>query len=256
MAWTWDGSGSIATIDWGGRRWTLDLKSPRPGLVHDAIGPLLALDGLAAPGRRDPSAFSGSSLRNVERRLGRMEATYAPQDWADLRLRASWGFHEPDAIDLEIQVSAQSVDALKRIEVMIASLWPSETQDPRIRWVEPRDAQAASLSYDGREPSLDGLTTLPPDPPSLRTARVIDSASLGGYIEMIHPDDVTRRISEGGSTPELSYSTRYGLFGYDLEKGVVLRGRLRAAWVPGQAAKPESIRRMAEFLEEPPPLGP
>jgi hypothetical protein len=256
MAWTWDGSGSVATIDWGDRRWTLDLETPCPGLVHDGVGPLLALDGLAAPGRREPSAFSGASLRKVERRLGRMEATYVPQGWADLRLRASWGLHGSDAIDLEIQLSAQSVDALRRIEVMVASLWPIDEQDPRIRWVEARDARAASLSYDGREPNLDGLTTLPPDSTSLRKARVLVSASLGGYIEMIHPDDVTRRISEGGSTRDLSHSTRYGLFGYDLEKGVVLRGRLRAAWVPGQVVQPESIRRMAEFLDEPPPLGP
>ena len=111
------------------------------------------------------------------------------------------------------------------------------------------------MSYDGRETDLNALTTLPLVGPAVGSPRVRVAADAA-YLEMAHPDDVTRRISDGGRTPDLSQTTRYGLFGYDLEKGVVVRGRLRGAWVPAQEAKTESVRRMEELLKEPLPLGP
>lgn len=256
MNWSWGGTDSVASIEWGGRSWTLDLKAERPGLVHNEFGPLLALDGLAAPGRLDRSAFSASSLRDVERRFEGIEATYHPEGWGDLRLRATWSLCGTDAIDLLIQLSAQSVDELRQLEVLVASHWPSERNASGHRWVEARDDHAASLSHDGREPALNNLTTLPPSESALRSPRIVASDTSLAYVEMAHPDDVTRRIFEGGKTRDLCHSIRYGLFGYDLEKGVVLRGRLRAAWVPSHIVKAESIRRMAEFLDQPPPLGP
>jgi hypothetical protein len=73
---------------------------------------------------------------------------------------------------------------------------------------------------------------------------------------MAHPDDVARWICEGDRTASFTPTFRYGLFGHDLEKGVVLRGRLRGAWITTRDLKAESIRRMDEFLHEPPPLGP
>jgi hypothetical protein len=255
MDWTWGGAGSVATVDWGGRSWTLDLTTQNPGLLCKEIGPLLALSGLASPGRHDPSAFSLASLRNVERRFGRIEATYMPDGWGDLQLRASWKLHEAGTIDLEIQLSAQSVDELRQLEVMVASSWSHVSPHLETRWVEPRDAHAALLSYDGRESNLETLTTLPPTG-AIGKAPRIHLADSAAYLEMAHPDDVTRRICIGGQSAQLSQDTLYGLFGHDLEKGVVLRGRLRGAWVPVGDEKPEAIRRMNEFLNEPPPLGP
>ena len=63
---------------------------------------------------------------------------------------------------------------------------------------------------------------------------------------MIHPDDGTRRDA---------VRVRYGLFGYDLERGVVLRGRLRGIWLAHRPDGAEVARRLDEFLREPPPLG-
>jgi hypothetical protein len=252
---TWGGAGSVASVDWGGRSWTLDLAAQNPGLLCQEIGPLLALSGLASSGRRDPSAFSFASLRNVERRFGRIEATYMPDGWGDLQLRASWKLHEAGVIDLEIQLSAQSVDELRQLEVFVSSSWSHARPQSEARWVEPRDAHAASLSYDGRETNLETLTTLPPTGAVGKSPR-IHLADSAAYLEMVHPDDVTRRICIGSPSADLSDDTLYGLFGLDLEKGVVLRGRLRGAWVPVRDQKPEAIRRMNEFLNEPPPLGP
>ena len=120
---------------------------------------------------------------------------------------------------------------------------------PRV--VIPRDGSAAALSYDGREPTLSGLSTAPPgDEPALW--RVPKSGRDGWtYLEMVHPEDASRRILEG----TLPYrSIRYGLFGYDLERGVVLRGRLRGVWLSKDRAHSEGEAVYRGFLAEPPPL--
>src|SRR5205823_4180095 len=83
----------------------------------------------------------------------------------------------------------------------------------------------------------------------------------GSYVEMVRPEDVARLmvISQGGpgDRKAQAVATRHGLFGLDLEKGVVLRGRLRGRWVTGP---PERLaitaaREFRQFLDEPPPLG-
>ena len=48
---------------------------------------------------------------------------------------------------------------------------------------------------------------------------------------------------------------RYGLFGHDLEKGVIVRGRLRGLWIPCGDFDEMSREAFREFLETPPPLG-
>jgi hypothetical protein len=77
---------------------------------------------------------------------------------------------------------------------------------------------------------------------------------------MVRPNDCARRIvgetPAGGQTASGRISIRYGLFGHDLEKGVVLRGRIRGIWVDSPSPEPEALRRYEMFVSEPPPLGP
>src|SRR5262249_40476972 len=154
MARLWHGAGPDYEIEWGGRNWVLKVDDKQPGLRvrGEDVGPLLALEGGAAGGRLDCQAFSGESLLACERVVERVEATYAPPGWGGLKVRAAWAPGEDDAINLEIQVSAQTVDELKRVEVKLASVLPEPAASGRLRrWVEPRDARSAGLSYDGRE---------------------------------------------------------------------------------------------------------
>jgi hypothetical protein len=261
MTRSWDGTGPEFTLEWGGRPWTLKVDRPRPGLhiQGEAIGPLLGLEGIAAIGHYANDAFSGSTLVGFERRLHRIEATYAPPDWGDLTIRAAWGPWGDEGIDLEVQVSALSVDLLKALEVKLASVLPEPAASGRPkRWVEPRDARSASLSYDGREGDIRGLTTLPPAEESSPLApRVIPGPWDDGwsYIEMVHPHDASRRITEAGKPTSLGHTTRYGLFGHDLERGVVLRARLRGIWTNSSRARGEALEHYEGFLNEPLPLG-
>jgi hypothetical protein len=258
---------------WGGRPWTLELDHARPGLRRPGHedGALLALEGVAAVGRSDLEALSGRSLVRVEPVHSRLEATFAPDDWGGLKVRASWSpSTENQGIDLEIQASASSVGELRAIEVYVTSRWffpPSSAVPAEETWVKPRDAHAAVLSYDGREPAseLKRLTTLPvrgDGEPLVDCLKMpVAWPDVGDeYLEMIHAHDVARRVNRreliSSAPPRYGASTRYGLFGHDLEKGVIIRGRLRGLWMPPGVSVEECRRAFKEFLALPPPLGP
>jgi hypothetical protein len=272
----WQGEGPEFTIDSEGRRWTLRLDEARPRLSWSdgrLVARLLGLDHVAAIGRRDESAFSGPSLVSFERHRGRIEATYVPPGWHGLSVRAAWGpTPDHDGFDLEVQVHATSVGVLRRVEVAVVSTWTlAGFAEPvaHHHYLEPRDAHAAALSYDGREPAavLRCLMTMPVPAASTRSllpdAYVLSGpgpAPGRGYLEMAHPNDCARRIMSdivpAGAPPLSAQSIRYGLFGHDLEKGVVLRGRIRGLWIDSDSSLEERGARYEAFLQEPPSLGP
>ena len=247
----WNGSGSSWELPWGGVTWTLLADHERPGLRSARLGPLLALEGVSETGRWEPSALSGASLVAVECRSGRVEATYRPEGWGEMTVRASWFPVEDDGVALEIELSARSVEELHRVEIRVLSLLGVLPEPGSLRSVHPRDREAACLSYDGRDADLWRLVTGPPgDDPGPWLVSRIGRDDLT-YVEMAHPEDAARVIREG----RLPFpATRYGLFGYDLERGVVLRGRLRGFWMPKSEAFSRAEVAYREFLLEPPPL--
>jgi hypothetical protein len=177
-------------------------------------------------------------LVEYERYRAAIRATFAPRAWSGLRVRASWWATSRDVVDLEVQVTASSVGELEGLEVGVVSRLGSG--------VAPHDVQH-------------------PSPTSLTALRLFLSpwaAEDVYYAEMAHPDDVAKRVSSevhgspGRRPPGHGYSTRHALFGLELEKGVVLRARLRGCWF--QSANPEQAAAALyeEFLREPPPLGP
>lgn len=247
----WEGTAPGFTIPWGGLDWTLRLDGPQPGLYHGSTGPILGLAGLAARGRREPVACSGSALSSCERLFDRVVATYCPPNWGGMTVRAAWRPVGESAMDLELQVNVLSVGELDDVEVFSATrVDPAGPYPAHPPTVVPRDAHCATFSYDGREPDLATLTTLPargrePAPPLV--FRLSDAPGLC-YVEFGHPDDESRLITRGPSVAER------GFFGYDLEKGVVLRGRLRGLWLPEAELAAALPREQHAFLAEPLPL--
>ncbi len=68
------------------------------------------------------------------------------------------------------------------------------------------------------------------------------------YVEMCHPHDgVGLEVGPGPAV-------RFRLFGHDLEKGVILRGRLRGLLVPREEDETAALQAYQRFLEEPPNL--
>jgi hypothetical protein len=270
----WTGSGREFHLEWAGRQWTLKLDGHSPGVrVQDGRSAfaLLALFGVAQTGRFDSEAFKAATLVGVERWRDRVQATFAPPRWGGLLVRAAWGpSARSEAIDLEIQASASSVGELRNLEVAILSqlVGPVGTQPlvPSTR-VEARDGRSAALSCDGRESvvAFREITMPPPleTPPLDRRPQIFSPPDAGPgvfYVEMVQPNDVARRIFDQrmvrGSTSVQTLSNRHALFGYDLEKGVVLRARLRGLWLRSQSPEAEAFARYHEFIREPLPLGP
>lgn len=229
----WEGTGPEYRIHWGGRDWALRLNAPHPGLYAEGCGPLLGLDGVTAPGRVDRNALSGATLVEWGCRFDHVEATYKPADWGEMTVRAAWSPAPlDDAIDLLVELSARSVGDLESVEVWTVShLGPPSAESAlspplSIRPDAPRDAQDLT-PWISPGPGRDEAT----------------------YIALAHPDDVRQRVVD-----ERGRSVRHGLFGYDLERGVVLRGRLRAFW--SRAADPSRAadEALAGWLREPLPL--
>jgi len=260
---SWKRSGERFLIEWGGRDWVLDPADGRPGL-HSTADPMhrfLELSGLAATHRRSDAAFAASSLVGVELFQSRVLATYAPEGWNGLTVRAAWGASpDGDGVDLEVQASTSTVGELRRLEILVRSSWADESGGAVA--IEPRDRMSAMLTYDGREPAelLHRATTaaLPaPGSPAFWPLVVphFATADSPDYVEMVHPHDASRRlvefVVEPDTLPRIG-SARYALFGHDLEKGVVVRGRLRGLWLAeGDGVDAHRLR----FLQEPPPLG-
>lgn len=252
----WEPSNGSKAIRWGGSVWTLDHADGRFGPRPDdgSSRRLLTLEGLAATGRREEGVFTADSLVSVEELRSRLYATFAPKGWHGLTVRAAWGpSREGRGLDLEVQAITSSVGELEKLEIIAASTWSASAEATSVI-VEPRDRRSASLSYDGREPieTLRRLTTQPiPQSETTAFPPIVVPAAAGRYLEMVHPHDAARRCVEnaaGGAT----IAARYALFGFDLEKGVVLRGRLRGLWLDESADVDAERQR---FLSEPPPLG-
>jgi hypothetical protein len=211
---------------------------------------------------------SGAWLLDVVRLKKRLEARFAPADWSGLSVRASWlPSTDGSMMDLEIQATASSVGELRSLEIFVASDWQAaRAVDQRtILEVLARDPLAAMLTYDGRESPVDmrRITTLPisatPDRPWPPVVTGLKSGSLR-YVELAHSQDLARRVVEWTNPSTLEDSTpirvRYGFFGHDLEKGVVIRGRLRGLWLPEADLSSKLPLVQERFLGEPPPLGP
>jgi len=257
---SWERSNGTHAIQWDGSVWTLDHSNGRVGLrpSDGSSHRLLQLEGLAATGRREDDVFTADSLVHVETLHSRVYATFHPKGWHGLTVRAAWGSsREGGGLDLEIQAATSSVGELEKLEIIVGSTWSASAAKPTSVIVEPRDRRSASLSYDGREgiETLRRLTTLPiPESESTAFAPIVTpvETALGTrrYLEMVHPHDASRRCVEKAG--DQAVAARYALFGFDLEKGVVLRGRLRGLWL-GDSDAPEAQRR--RFLSEPLPLG-
>lgn len=266
----WQANQSGFMLSRGGRDWTLQLDGEAPGLhaADNSEDLVLCLDGIAAAGQIDPGAFSGKSLIGVEHDSQQVEATFAPAGWNGLDARARWSLaRRHEGLDLEVQALARSVGELKAVELFVATRLSGpggDTNYPQPVWVQPRDPRSAALSYDGREQAsvLARLTTLPV-PVSLEAefGQVVaygPGVPGGRYIELAHRHDVARRIVQGEELSPVSgdrLTIRYGLFGLDLEKGVVVRGRLRGIWVSRSDRDFLPQAAFHEFLADPLPLG-
>jgi len=270
----WRGTGPTLSLDLRSVSLSLNVEQANPGLeLPEAHGTarLLALDGLAQAGRYDRMAFGPRTLVAWELVRGRLAATYTPAGWGGLIVRAAWSpISGRDGVDLEIQASADSAAELKHVEVVVSSEWvkgDSGFSGALASRVACRDARGAVQSDESRDPAavLSSLTTPRLAAASATALEPLVAAAPGAgrsvyYVEMVQPDDVARRIigipADDRTTSQLVLSVHYGLLGHDIEKGVILRARLRGQWIESETPEDEAQALWRQFRDEPLPLGP
>jgi hypothetical protein len=264
----WTGTGPEFFLNWGGRAWRLSLDEPNPGLASEA-GPhavkLLALEGLSRTGKVDRAAFTKETLIALEKHRGAVVATFAPAGWGGLKVRAGW---RPtiagDSVDLEIQLSASSVGELDSVQVDVRSNHGDPTGGRRLETesnpgrdilLSPELAEetTSSASDDHRQATVDSSGEPSRFLSGLHVLTPAGSPAGWFYLEMNRPGDIAARCSRDRQEPA---STRYALFGHDLERGVILRARLRGCWIHANAPELGERGVYADFLAEPPSLSP
>lgn len=230
-----------------------------------------------------PVGRAGCSFEHVQRRDA-VVVTYSANPECNVRLSAHWHAGTSEPLDgrsrtcplIDLHVEAQTDGKLGDFECLtrttlqaeqvLVLIAPGASQEfvelrhwmpPGVdRAVFPRDAQAARLSYDGRCPELGTMLCGPTGVAPLVVWRL--PGGEVSYLEMCHVQDAARlvlgRPAGGASWRTAPLLGEFGLFGQDLEKGVILRGRLRGVWLARQADLEVARELFHRFLEEPPPL--
>lgn len=282
MAAPWQIAADAYRLNHSGLRGTVALRGPAPGLRKLSLtwgedtlkwlGPLLAVRCIEVAGKPPfqvgfPPARPDHRLRSNLLDVQLDETSRCP-----VRLQIYWSAARARQIDME--VLATTVHAFDKLEVLTWSAAPAKEATSRSEclfrvsanhsgWVDvreamrlgaewlviPRDRNAAIVGLDGRSPGLDESIVGPPFHSPIVCYR--PAGQSWSYVEMSHPDDCARIIAR---YHRRTVEWGFGLFGLDIEKGVILRGRVRGAIVPRRDDLNRADRLFREFLTEPPHL--
>ncbi len=222
---------------------TAQLAPSAPGLfdfkvdgVPVAAGPILAVDLAAADG--------GTVDAYV--RQGDLIASYPQTDQRPFVAQIYWRLVDASldprqalVVDLQLSVNTSHWHTCPRLTA------GSQLPAAECYWVQFDDAPRAHL-FDASQ--IAGGFELPP-----RAAGVLfrPRAMSYSYLELVPPED---RVSDRVETSAAACRLTHRLFSPDLEKGVILRSRLRGAWLPraNDLALAEQLYR--QFLASPLPL--
>lgn len=214
----WTLEGDIARLELGSYHATIDLTEPGRGLANwEHEGESLGEMRLLAVCWPHPA---GPEFRPLDAyvRQSDLVATYAPAADAPWRVQVYWRASVmPEAFCIDLQISVQTHLLDSAPEVIASSVLP----------VAPRPSPDAGCLLFRLGPAT-------------------------AYAEMIQPADAQcsrLRSAEGTAT-----ALERVLFAERLEKGVILRARVRGLLTSGDFGDGELTEAYRAFLAEPPPL--
>ncbi len=221
--------------------WTWDPAAAAPGLVLSGIAPcarLLTLEGMACGPSGAGLTLLGAPVR-AERLHDRVIADYTVTLGGEVAVRATWmPTHGLDGVDLFVEASTPTVGEVADLRLIIGGSMPGA-----------RSIQVARASH---VPEHRGELGFMPPAVEATITLVRDPAFAGrAYVELVLPlglAGVERPSITSGLLP------RYAFFGGDLERGVVVRGRVRGAWVPDGEAELQADALWHAFRSLPPAL--
>ncbi|MEX0938071.1 MAG: hypothetical protein WDZ59_09440 [Pirellulales bacterium] len=236
---TWTLQDTRAQYIAGELRGTVDLTSPRPGLSG------LSLRGQSLPGSIlqvafDPAASDRSArLSDAYIRRSDLVATYTSTEACPFRTQIYWRAVADNAaltaLDLIISVQTHLLDTRPVLQASISL--PGELL--RLReggdgHFEPVECRSAADDADA---------------PGCFLWRIAGSGL--SFAGMIHPADRrSLHIERDGEQTRV----RFSLFSCFLEKGVILRARLRGVFLPRESEDVAAVNWYRELVAAKPPL--
>jgi hypothetical protein len=193
-----------------------------------------------------------------------------------VRLQAYWQLAAPASLDLQLLIASQRLVAkatvhtetrvpAEQVLVLFERTGDGRFEDAR-RMASPR---SSGITFLRRTAGDDDLSRVGPKVESRRVAfgtvllvyRLADRSA--SYVEMARAQDVDQltifwdkgeRAGAAAARRVREMRTHVRFFGSDLEKGVILRSRMRAALLPRQDDLEQAGALYDRFLAEPPPL--
>jgi hypothetical protein len=223
----------------------LDLNQPDQGL-HGIVfrGQVLEGQRIAAvelaKGRGYEPPLADAYVRGDD-----LVATYAPSEKCPLRVQAYWRALPLDqvpsgATGLDLEVSVQTPEWLVAAELAAVTQFQAGktlrlTHQDGPRWQEAIPTARGSLAL------------LPADGPGC----LLFCRGRGGpaYLEMIHPADFHHdELSLTADASPDQVRLAHQLFGQGLEKGVILRARVRGMWLAEDLSEASADAAYREFV--------
>jgi hypothetical protein len=210
-------------------------RAKRPFARHEILGVALDVRETTAAG----------SLIDCYQRGGDLIATYAQTPERPMRVQAYWraesGTESSSVVDLQVSVQTSLLDSCPRLA--------TSTRLPRgelRRLIDARAGACESISLAEARPWV----LEPEQGPACFLFRW--PGAEASYVEMVYPGDSDRsklKLCDSGRL-ELGHS----LFSESLEKGVIVRSRVRGAYVPRDRDEELAALGYAEFLKSSLPL--
>lgn len=234
-----------ASLTLGSLTAVVDLAAPLRGL-HDvcfAARPLAECEVLgvelepAAPDKSPP-------LVDAYQRRGDLVATYAQTPSAKASTQVYWRAASFDflgaicpTIDLQISVQTNLLDSrpARRTRSRLPAGDVARVSEP----AAASAAIAATVQEFLREPAAHCFVFSP-------------SGWHSAYIEMVHPADAEDFQMREPNTSHIEIAHR--LFEHNLEKGVILRARVRGLFAPRSDDRGFASAAWRQFIDQPPPL--
>jgi hypothetical protein len=188
-----------------------------------ALGTVLGIEVVDAVNLGPQPLSSAKATPEVVVRQDTLLAHFAPTTRRPVECQARWRIHPEGIIDLEV-----------------STLTPGKWDGLAVQ----THSQFKLTSLTANELAVDDSVT-----PGIVLYR--PAAAQFTYAEFCHPFD---GIGLEVKPEEGMHATRYRLFGHDLEKGVILRGRLRGVLLPRAVDVAAAHAAYQRFLAEPPNL--
>jgi hypothetical protein len=224
----WKLEGTTARFDDGRLQARVDLLAPLRGLhALSFAGKPLAADDAALGVDVPLVAADDLSLPETYARVDDLVATYLQTESRPFRLQAYWRRVEFDT--RSARLAGTAIELQVSINTSLLDTHPSVAVSTHIA-----GAREAAASH--------------------RRRYTITRAALGlVYFEALHPTDEFHAAPAAGMSPGNSAAT-HTLFGDFLEKGVIVRARIRGVFLPAEIGAPDLDALYDDFVNEPLPL--